>query len=43
MLYEFAPRLTVLVARGDHEFVKLPLAQLLPHGFGPKSLSGTAE
>ena len=38
MLYEFAPDLTVLVAQGDHRFVKLSLAQLLPHGFGPKSL-----
>ena len=39
MLYEFAPDLTVLVARGDHEFVTLPLKDLLPYGFGPKSLS----
>ena len=39
MLYEFAPELTVLVARGDHEFVTLPLHELLPHGFGPKSLT----
>ncbi|HWS42371.1 MAG TPA: cytidine deaminase [Pseudoflavonifractor sp.] len=39
MLYEFAPELTVLVARGDHQFVALDLSQdLLPHGFGPKSL-----
>ena len=38
MLYEFAPDLTVLVARGDHEFVTLSLKDLLPHGFGPKSL-----
>ena len=38
MLYEFAPDLTVLVARGDHEFVRLPLSELLPHGFGPKDL-----
>ena len=38
MLYEFAPELTVLVARGDGAFVKLPLKELLPHGFGPKSL-----
>jgi cytidine deaminase len=38
MLYEFCPDLTVLVARGDHEFVCLPLSELLPHGFGPKSL-----
>ena len=39
MLYEFAPELTVLVARGDHAFVPLPLHELLPHGFGPKSLA----
>lgn len=38
MLYEFAPDLTVLVARGDREFVTLSLAELLPHGFGPKHL-----
>ena len=38
MLWEFAPDLTLLVARGDGDFVKLPLAELLPHGFGPKSL-----
>ena len=39
MLYEFAPELTVLVARGDGDYVKLPLKQLLPHGFGPGHLS----
>lgn len=39
MLYEFCPELTVLVARKDHDFVKLPLSDLLPHGFGPKSLA----
>ena len=38
MLYEFAPDLTVLVARGDHAFVTLPLKDLLPYGFGPKCL-----
>ena len=38
MLYEFAPELAVLVARGDGGFVKLPLKELLPHGFGPASL-----
>ena len=38
MLYEFAPGLTVLVARGDGDYVKLPLKELLPHGFGPGSL-----
>ena len=39
MLYEFAPDLTVLVARGDGQFVTLPLKELLPHGFGPTSLT----
>ena len=38
MLFEFNPALTVLVARGDGEFVSLPLQELMPHGFGPKSL-----
>ena len=38
LLYEFAPGLTVLVAQRDHSFVKLPLSELLTHGFGPKSL-----
>ena len=38
MLYEFAPELEVLVARKDHQFVKFPLRELLPHGFGPESL-----
>ena len=39
MLYEFAPGLTVLVARGDGEFVRTTLGELLPHGFGPSSLN----
>ena len=38
MLYEFAPDLTLLVAGKDHRFVKLTLRDLLPHGFGPRSL-----
>lgn len=38
MLYEFCPDLTVLVARGDREFVKVSLNELLPYGFGPKAL-----
>ena len=38
MLYEFAPDLTVLVARKDHSFVKLTLGELMPHGFGPKGM-----
>ena len=38
VLWEFAPDLTVLVARGDGDYVKFPLRELLPHGFGPGSL-----
>ena len=38
MLYEFAPELRLLAARGDGSFQTVPLSRLLPHGFGPKSL-----
>ena len=38
MLYEFAPGLRVLAARGDGEFKAVTLSELLPCGFGPKSL-----
>ena len=38
MLYEFAPHLRVLAARGDGDFQAVPLSELLPHGFGPSSL-----
>ncbi len=38
MLYEFAPNLKLLVARGDGDFVATTLGELLPHAFGPKSL-----
>lgn len=38
MLYEFNPDMTVLVAREDRDFVKCKLHELLPCGFGPKSL-----
>lgn len=38
MLYEFAPELRVLAARGDGGFLETSLSQLLPHGFGPKNL-----
>ena len=38
MLYEFAPDLRVLAARGDGDYQAVSLAELLPHGFGPKSL-----
>ncbi len=39
MLYEFAPELALLVGRRDRTFTALTLADLLPHGFGPRSLS----
>ena len=39
MLYEFAPELEILVARGDHDFIKTTLRELMPHGFGPEALS----
>ena len=38
MLYEFAPDLVVLVGRGDGQYFKTTLKELLPHGFGPKSM-----
>ena len=38
MLYEFAPGLRVLAARGDGAFDTATLDQLMPHGFGPLSL-----
>ena len=38
MLYEFAPQMAVLAARGDGQFLAVPLSELLPHGFGPHSL-----
>ena len=38
MLYEFAPNLRVLAARGDGSFAEMELAQLLPNGFGPQAL-----
>lgn len=39
MLYEFAPGLEVIVGNGAKELTKVPLDQLLPQGFGPKSLT----
>ena len=39
MLYEFAPELVVLVGRGDGQYFKTTLKELLPHGFGPSSLN----
>ena len=39
MLYEFAPNLRVLAARGDGSFAEMGLSQLLPNGFGPQALN----
>ncbi|MGO5024401.1 cytidine deaminase [Lawsonibacter sp. LCP25S3_G6] len=39
MLYEFAPNLRVLAARGDGKFVEMELSKLLPNGFGPQALN----
>ena len=39
MLYEFAPDLTILAARGDGQFQAVLLRDLLPLGFGPESLA----
>ena len=39
MLFEFAPGLTVLAARGNGDYVSVPLSGLLPHGFGPSALN----
>lgn len=38
MLYEFSPGLELLVGREDRTFVACRLSELLPNGFGPKSL-----
>ncbi len=38
MLYEFNPNMTVLAARGGGDFISLPLCELMPYGFGPRSL-----
>lgn len=39
VLFEFAPELEVLCCNAQREMVKLPLQELLPRGFGPKSLA----
>lgn len=39
MLYEFAPELRLLVANENHDYVTLKLSELMPHGFGPKTLA----
>lgn len=38
MLYEFAPGLRVIAARGDGAFRTASLSELLPYGFGPAHL-----
>ena len=38
VLFEFAPKLEVLCARGDNRYVSYHLSELLPHAFGPESL-----
>lgn len=38
VLREFAQEITVLCARGDGEYVRYQLEELLPHGFGPEFL-----
>ena len=38
MLYEFAPDLRVLAARGDGKFEEMSLRELLPRGFGAANL-----
>ena len=38
MLYEFCPELELLVAGKDREVQRIKLSELLPHGFGPRSL-----
>ena len=38
MLYEFAPELRVLAARGDGEYEEMDLSELLPRGFGAANL-----
>ncbi len=38
VLYEFAPKLRVLAVRGDGSYQEAALSELLPCGFGPKSL-----
>ncbi len=38
VLYEFAPELRVLAVRGDGSYQEAALSELLPCGFGPKSL-----
>lgn len=38
MLYEFCPELIILVSGEDNVIRRMPLAELLPHGFGASYL-----
>lgn len=38
LLWEFAPDLEILAANQKHEFVRVTLADLMPHGFGSAQL-----
>ena len=38
MLYEFAPGLQLVIGNRDRRLTSITLAELLPHGFGPKNL-----
>ena len=40
VLEEFAPKLEILCVSGTGEVLETNLEELLPHGFGPKSLEG---
>ncbi|MCD7947663.1 MAG: cytidine deaminase [Oscillospiraceae bacterium] len=42
-LYEFAPKLKILVGRGDGTFLTTTLDRLLPNGFGPETLASAAQ
>ena len=39
VLYEFAPEMPVLCAKGNGEYMTVPLSDLLPHGFNKTYLT----
>lgn len=41
VLAEFSPDIRILISGADHKILKTTLQELLPHSFGPKSLSET--
>lgn len=43
VLREFCPNLTILAARGDHEFAKTTLAELLPRDFGAAAMEAPPQ